>query len=229
MNAIEPESRFVHRARPERVRFAQREDLALPSASIAEPGNCLSVLRGRFRTAVSLIGIIAVHRVGTAKPMIDVQRVLIISNRRNARPPKRAWTAVRDRYQRQQLSDRGICNGCSLSVRQNAAVQRQCLAMLESLIAEKEKRSIPHNGPAKSAAVLIAAEGRFGDIEKVPCVEDVVAQIVEDFAVELVGAGLRRDIHDRSRITSVFGAECRIRDLELVDSIYRWLKCDLLV
>src|SRR5207249_10876073 len=60
-------------------------------------------------------------------------------------------------------------------------------------------------------------------------VEDVVAQIVEDFAVELVGAGLRRDIHDRSRITSVFGAECRIRDLELVDSIYRWLKCDLLV
>ena len=101
--------------------------------------------------------------------------------------------------------------------------------MREPFITKEEKRSILDNWPTESAAVLIPPEARLRNIEKIPRVEHVVTEVVENFTVELIRAGLRCDIDDRAGITPVLRAEGRIGDLEFVDRIYRRLKRDLLI
>ena len=88
MDAIEPEPRLVHNVRAERVCFADREDLPLPSTSVSKAGNGLSALGCRLRPAVPLIRIVAVQGIIRRQPVIDVERVLIVSNRSNGRTAK---------------------------------------------------------------------------------------------------------------------------------------------
>src|SRR5262245_63525719 len=54
VDAIEAETRLVHNARAESMRFTEREDLALSSASVPEARNSLSTLGRRFCTTFSL-------------------------------------------------------------------------------------------------------------------------------------------------------------------------------
>ena len=103
VDTIESDAGFVDRACSEGMCFTEGKDLSLPAAGVAEAWNGLSALRRRFCAAVSLIRIVAVDRVVAAKPVVQVQRVLIVSHWSNPGPAKRVGTAVRQRYQREQL------------------------------------------------------------------------------------------------------------------------------
>src|SRR5207247_1673865 len=121
VDAIEPQSGFVDGTCPEDVCFTQGEDLPLAATRVAEAWNGLSSLRCRFSAAVSLIRIVAVHRIVTAKPVTQVQRVLIVCHGRNSGTTKRIRTAVRQGYQREQLPYGRVGDSRSLSIRQNTA------------------------------------------------------------------------------------------------------------
>ena len=56
-----------------------------------------------------------------------------------------------------------------------------------------------------------------------------IAEIIEDLAMEVICAGSGGNVQDAARVPPVFGAEGRVRDLELVNRVYRRLKSDLLV
>src|SRR5262249_43230766 len=103
VNAIESETGLVDGAGSKGVCFADREDLPLAAARVAETWNGLSTLRCGLGPAVSLIRIVPVHGVITAKPVIDIQCELVVSYRSNTGAAKCARAAVRQRYQRQQL------------------------------------------------------------------------------------------------------------------------------
>src|SRR5262245_30880390 len=101
--------------------------------------------------------------------------------------------------------------------------------MAHSLIREKEKSPVPDDRTAKTAAEQIALERRRrtgSKVEEVAGVERIVAQKLEQFAVEFVGTGARRDIDDRAGILPVFGTEGRIIHLELLNTADGGLEID---
>ena len=169
------------------------------------------------------------QRVIFCKPVIEVESELIVSDGSDGRTSKRARPAVRCRYQGKQLFDHGIRHGRALRVRQHATIQCQCLPVFQTFVAEEEERPILHDGTTERAAVLIAPESRLCDVEKISRVEDIVPEVVEDFAVEFVGAGLGCNVDDRAGIAPVFGAERRVRNFEFIDGVYGRLKGDLMV
>src|SRR5262249_42022827 len=151
VNAIEAEPRFVNGAGAKRMCFTQGDDLPLPAASISVPGNRLSALRRRLDPVVSLIGIVAVYVVVAPKPVIDVERVLIVCDRSDTGPAKCTRPAVGHGNQREKFLDNRVCYRNPLSVRQDAAVKCQRLTVLESFITEEEKRSILDDRAAKGS------------------------------------------------------------------------------
>src|SRR5262249_30575959 len=229
VNAIEPEPRFIHRACSKGVCFTECENLALSATSVTEAWDTLQPSRGRLDAAISLKGVVPMQRVTLGKPVIQVERELVVPDRRNCRPAKRAGSAVRFWYQWKQLLHYGSGHGSPLRIRQHAAAERYSLTVRQTFVAEKKERPVLHDGTAQRASVLIAPESRLRNIEKVSRIKNVVAQIVKDLPVKLVGTGLGCNVEDRAGVTAVFGTERRICELDFVDCVYGRLKRDLIV
>src|SRR5262249_23671888 len=158
----------------------------LAAARVAEAWNGLNSLRRGLGPAVSLIRIVPVHSVAAAKSVIDIQRELVVSYRSNAGAAKCARTTVRQRYQREQFLHGRGGDRSTLSVRQTTAVESQGLTMLEAFVTEEEKCPVFHDRPTYSSAILIAAKRRLRDIEEIPCIQGIVAEIVEHLSVETI-------------------------------------------
>ena len=137
--------------------------------------------------------------------------------------------SVARRYELQQAlgcrTARGL-NLSSLGVGQNIARGRQPLTLPESLVTREEKRLLLENGSANISSELIALQSGLRDrrgVEEISGVEVVVAQVVVSFAVELIGARSRGDVHDRAgipaKLRAVRGVVDLVRSSELMD---RW-------
>ena len=95
----------------------------------------------------------------------------------------------------------------------------------QALVRKEEKRLILEDGTANHPAKVILAERRFDQrrrIKIISRIEEVVSQIVERRAVELIGAGFRRNRDLGSGSSSEFWSIRRSLDSELLHGIHRY-------
>src|SRR5205085_2320974 len=153
------------------------------------------------------------------------------------RRPRRV-EEVRARDELDELRDDGIRDRRPLRVAEDQAVEVEALALPKALVGEEEEGSVlagVDGGAARAearqveraadvAAELVALEGRRvvqREVEEVARIERVVAQELEQLAVEFVRAGARGDVDDRAGVAAVLGAEGRVVGLELLHGVDR--------
>src|SRR5216683_8023936 len=111
------------------------------------------------------------------------------------------------RYKGQQAGNGRGSNPCSLILARDRAGDRQALVLAEPLISEEKENFVLEDRAAKIGAEIIALERGLrtpsNGVEKIPRVQIVVAEKLEQFAVVFVGAGTRGEIHDRAGVSSV--------------------------
>ena len=96
-----------------------------------------------------------------------------------------------------------------------------CLLLTQplDLFAREEEEPVLVNGSADASAEIVIDEVGFGCGEEWPCVEEVVAQVLEDDAVELVGAALGDDVEGGSGGASELGGEVGRFDFDFLDEV----------
>src|SRR5262245_29342637 len=107
-------------------------------------------------------------------------------------------------------------------VEKHRRIRRRLAAPL-SFIVSKKKRLIFFEGSAERDAELVLAEDvRLRcRLQKRSRVHRVVLKIVVGRPVDVVGAGLRHDVHNAAQSAAVLGAETVVDDAELLDSLLR--------
>ena len=203
-----------------------------PPRSAAETGNGVAEPGG-------LVGEVGLHRVITMEPvarsetMADVERPLIVLHRGIGVSDEPGRARLIDEvctwHERDQLRDRGVGDRGTFRLAQDEAVDVEPLSLSQALITDEEKRPVSDQRPPEAAAELVALEGgriRRGEGEEVACIQGVVAQELEQLPTERIGARARRDVHDCAGGETVFGAEGRVLDLELLHSADRGLEGD---
>ena len=91
-----------------------------------------------------------------------------------------------------------------------------------ALIVDKEERAVGANRAPDHATKLIAAKERLGRIrrcEKVPRIQRLVPEKLEDTTAHDVGAGLRGQVHHAAIETSELGRRAVRFDLEFLDRV----------
>ena len=162
--------------------------------------------------------------------VLDVDRpaILIGDGRRRSDESRRAVgiEEVRVRDQRNQLPDHRIGRGGALRVAQHDAVQVHALTLSEPFVGGEVERPPALDRAADRSAELVPPERmriRRREFEEVARIERIVAEELEDVAVNLVGARSRDEIDDRAGHVSVFGADRRVVHFEFLDAPERRL------
>src|SRR5579859_3913975 len=100
-------------------------------------------------------------------------------------------------------SERQALGSCPLRLRRHRRFCRVRLPQPQSLVGEKEKSLVPANWPADGSTELVSLQSRdasalalhrtgsaIGPVEVILCVETPVAEVLEQTAMERVGAAL---------------------------------------
>src|SRR5215510_10684168 len=101
--------------------------------------------------------------------------------------------------------------------------------MSQCFVGEKEERPVLYDWTTESASELVPLERRRlsrGEVEEVTRVQHIVAEELEEFAVEFVGSRTRCDVNDRAGALPILGAKGRVIQLEFLNAADRRLKAD---
>ena len=186
-----------------------------------------------------LVRVVAVQVVVLSYVVAYVNRPLIYIDGRCGRADEagRAGRArrVRTRNQIEQLYGRGVSGGCALRVAQNVRVERKSLPLPQAFVREEEEGPVlavvgdvaptlaearQIDWTAKVEAELVATKRRLRRVEEVPCVQRVVAQELEAFAVKLIRARACHNRNLRTRCAAKFWGKCRCLDTKFLERIH---------
>src|ERR1700679_2058614 len=100
--------------------------------------------------------------------------------------------------------------------------------MAEAFIVEVEEGLVAEDGAADAGSILVLAQFGLGSgvLEEITAVEDIVAEVLVDGAVELVGSGSSDDVDDAACGTASLWSIAVGFDRDLVNTFDVWLNTD---
>jgi hypothetical protein len=131
---------------------------------------------------------------------------------------------------RHASGDRFGEDSLSLQQRRDRGGHRAADRLALPLVVHEEKRAVFHHRSAERATELIPSVLRFDGtrrLKEIPCVQHVVAQELEPNAMNRVGAGFGREIHDAAIESAELGGRTIALDLELLNRVDHRKKCHL--
>jgi len=145
IDPVEAETHFIDEAGTDDVRFVQGQELSQAEASVAEARDSVALYIRLFTQGV-LVDVVAVQPVVFAEVVTDIYRPLVNVRQGGSRSNEARCAGgieeVSPWNQFDEFPDDGVCDGRTLGVAQDQAIQVYALSLAQNFVIKEKEGAI---------------------------------------------------------------------------------------